>query len=117
MEQITIKSYQKDITRTFKDHDFKDNLKNCCVGLAGEVGEVLEPIKKFCWHGKQLDLESLELELGDVLAYTFALINYLNLDAEKVIEKNIKKRNARYARGDFRIHTGRFNRERISEDV
>jgi NTP pyrophosphatase (non-canonical NTP hydrolase) len=43
------------------------------LGLAGECGEVIEPIKKSYRDGTKLDLTHLSEELGDVIWYVCAL--------------------------------------------
>lgn len=70
-----------------------------CIGLAGEVGEVLEPIKKTLFHGKGLDLDNLEKELGDVMWYLHGLAIYTGLDLETVLARNIEKLRSRYPSG------------------
>lgn len=72
------------------------------IGLAGEVGEVLEMIKKHIFHGHPLDEQKLERELGDVSWYH----NHLTVRAarstlDRVHETNIAKLQARYPEGRF----------------
>ena len=66
------------------------------LGIAGEAGEVLEPIKKHLYHGKDLDLEKMKLELGDLLWYIHGLTTLLGFTLEEVIESNITKIEDRY---------------------
>ena len=40
---------------------------NGCLGLAGESGEVLDMVKKWVFHDKDLDKDHLKKELGDVM--------------------------------------------------
>ena len=68
------------------------------LGLAGEVGEVSEKIKKFFRDGT-LDKEAIQKELGDVMFYWVALHGALFLDPSETIKKNRKKLLSRYERG------------------
>lgn len=72
-----------------------DIITMCAVGLAGEVGEVTEPIKKALFHpGKSLtdiDREKLSAELGDVIWYVHALAIQFDLDLEQILQQNADK--------------------------
>ena len=61
------------------------------MGLAGEVGEVVEPVKKAMFFKHELNEEKLLAELGDVLWYVTGMITMLNTDLSTVMEKNIAK--------------------------
>lgn len=69
----------------------------CAVGLAGEVGEVCEPIKKHRFHGKTLDREAQGKELGDVLWYLSVLANFYGFKLSTIMRDNREKLAARYA--------------------
>lgn len=47
----------------------RESKLNAALGLGGEAGEIMEPIKKECFHDKPADPEELKLEVGDVLFY------------------------------------------------
>jgi NTP pyrophosphatase (non-canonical NTP hydrolase) len=66
------------------------------MGLAGEGGEVVDHIKKHVFHGKEIDMDYLLLELGDTLWYYTLILRTLNLSLEDVIAANVKKLEARY---------------------
>lgn len=66
------------------------------LGLIGEVGEVVDIIKKHFGHGKPLDKEHLTEELGDVLWYVAQISSSFNLDLSSVINYNIIKLKERY---------------------
>ena len=68
------------------------------LGLAGEVGEVSEKIKKFFRDGT-LDKEAIQKELGDVMFYWVALHGALFLDPSETVKRNRKKLLSRYERG------------------
>lgn len=57
------------------------------LGLGGEVGEVLEVLKKRIRDGR-FDKEELALELGDVLYYWSALCRAFDLRPSEIIGKN-----------------------------
>ena len=68
------------------------------LGLGGEVGEVLEKIKKSHRDGV-LDVRQLELELGDVMWYLSRLANFHGLTLRDAIAANIEKLSSRRERG------------------
>jgi len=69
------------------------------IGLAGEVGEAIDLIKKVEGHGHPLDRERLAGELGDVLWYIASLCSYYRLDMDRVATGNIAKLRKRYPDG------------------
>jgi len=69
------------------------------MGLAGEVGELLNKLKKTVRDGTPYDREALQGELGDVLWYLAALATDLHLSLDAAAESNIQKLIDRAARG------------------
>ena len=65
------------------------------IGLAGETGEVLEPIKKEIRGDGPLDRKKLALELGDVLHYLCRIASHYGIDMKDVIQMNVEKIEAR----------------------
>ena len=72
---------------------------NAALGLAGEVGEVIELIKKDRFHGKVLDSEQYTLELGDVIFYVAWLAALEGKSLKEIAEANIRKLRERYPNG------------------
>ena len=68
------------------------------LGLAGEVGEVCEKVKKHIRDGRVLDKEDLTKELGDVLWYLSALAGDLGINLEDVAVTNYNKLKSRMER-------------------
>jgi len=72
------------------------DLKYLALGLAGEVGEVCNEIKKmFRDNPVEADLKEAEykliLELGDVMWYYTAILNKYKYDLDFILDMNIKK--------------------------
>lgn len=77
----------------------KKALQLAVFGLAGELGEVVEPIKKHLFHGKFTREEvkaKVEEELGDLYWYGALLASCLDLNLEEIHRKNIEKLLRRY---------------------
>lgn len=69
------------------------------IGLAGEVGECTEPVKKWFFHHKKTEAEvtaSLREEIGDVLWYAACLADAFGLSLQDIAENNVKKLEQRY---------------------
>ena len=73
------------------------------MGLAGEVGELVNKIKKIMRDDKGLipnhKKEELIGELGDVLWYVATLATELDIDLNEVADLNINKLQSRQERG------------------
>lgn len=68
------------------------------LGMAGEVGEVCEKIKKHVRDGRELNKEELKKEIGDVLWYMSALCTDLGITLEDVATTNYNKLKSRQER-------------------
>lgn len=81
------------------NEDYERRVLNAALGLAGEVGEVVELVKKSCFHAKPFLKDNLEKELGDVAYYLARMADEHGLDLESIMHKNIDKLKARYPDG------------------
>jgi len=72
------------------------NLSTLGIGLAGEVGEALNIIKKHLVFPVPLDVTKLADELGDVLWYLTALGELIDVPLETIAERNLVKLEKRY---------------------
>lgn len=72
---------------------------NGCLGLAGESGEVLDMVKKWVFHEKDLDKDHLKKEIGDVMWYVAMICYAMGFDLDDVMQTNIDKLKARYPGG------------------
>ena len=77
---------------------------HCALGLAGEVGEVVELIKKAEFTPSRLVdkgihfTDALHEELGDVLYYWVRLCDIMGFDPESIMQRNAAKLAARWGK-------------------
>lgn len=69
------------------------------MGLAGEVGEYVEIIKKDMFHGRPLNYPDIVSELGDILWYLAGACTAHGLDLSYVAQQNILKLSKRFPNG------------------
>ena len=69
------------------------------IGIATEGGEVLDAIKKHVYYGKELDLNNIKEELGDLAWYMAIICDVLGVTLEEIQDANIKKLQDRYPNG------------------
>ena len=77
------------------------HLLHMCMGVMGEIGELIDAVKKSIIYQKPLDLENVVEEFGDIEFYLEGLRQGLNIDREETINKNISKLNKRYSTGAY----------------
>ena len=75
------------------------DLLNGCLGLAGESGELLDLVKKWCFHDKSVDIDHAKKELGDVMWYVAMICHAMRWDLDEIMRLNIDKLKARYPEG------------------
>lgn len=68
----------------------------CGLGIGGESGELVDPIKKMMFHGKPLDREHMLLEMGDMLWYVAVLANTCGYTLQQVANANEAKLSNRH---------------------
>jgi len=68
---MNLEEYQNEIIRTAEQLlDSKDKYEVVSFGIIGELGEVVDHLKKVFFHGHRLDELKLVEEIGDLLWYT-----------------------------------------------
>lgn len=77
------------------------HLLHMAVGVSGEAGELLDAVKKHCVYQKQIDIDNIKEEAGDILFYLTGLLNELDMSIEDCIIANREKLSKRYASGSY----------------
>ena len=77
------------------------HMLHMAVGVSGEAGELLDAVKKHCVYQKQIDLDNIKEEAGDILFYLTGLLNELDMSLEDCIIANREKLSKRYASGSY----------------
>ena len=77
------------------------SILHMAVGVSGEAGELLDSVKKHCVYQKQLDINNVIEEAGDVLFYLTGLLNELGLTIEECMEANVAKLSKRYPQHQY----------------
>lgn len=72
---------------------------NASFGLSGETGELNDMIKKYIFHGHQLDFEKVKKEIGDIMWYVAMMCESFHFDMSEIAQMNIDKLKARYPEG------------------
>ena len=69
--------------------------------IAGEVGELVDAIKKHVIYGKTLDRLNVIEELGDIEFALSAIRDWALTDRDEVLATNIEKLERRYSSGSY----------------
>lgn len=96
---MDINDYQQFAMRTASKGGTVDQLLAGALGLIGEAAEVSEHIKKFMFHGHELDPDLIADEVGDVLWYAALLADTIKIDLSTIALRNITKLQKRYPEG------------------
>lgn len=88
-----------EIVRQLTPH--QAHLLHMAVGVSGEAGELLDAIKKHCMYQKQINIDNVIEETGDILFYLTGLLNDLNITIDQCIQANMDKLSKRYPAGSY----------------
>lgn len=109
-----------------KDRTYEDLAKRCSenhahlrlihavMGLAGEVGEVTDAVKKSVLYNKELDVVNVKEECGDILWYMALLLDQIGSSFEEVMKMNHDKLETRYP-GGFSEKKAQDRADKINE--
>lgn len=99
-KKMTAIEYQKGVQLTRnKFCSEEDEMKNYCLGMSSEVGELIGAIKHHLFHKWELDLPNIVEEMGDIIWYVTALASTLGIDLNEVLDYNLLKLKERYPDG------------------
>jgi NTP pyrophosphatase (non-canonical NTP hydrolase) len=91
------------------------HLLHMAVGVSGEAGELLDAVKKHCVYQKQIDLDNIKEEAGDILFYLTGLLNELDMSLEECINANTEKLSRRYASGSYSNEAAIARADKVEE--
>ena len=107
--------FQREARRSLRDDlPYEAMCSNMCMGLAGEIGEVIDIMKKHIYQGKELDITDVIEEVGDVLWYIANFCNINNITMDECMESNIKKLRKRFPNG-FTIKDANERKDKMGE--
>ena len=107
--------FQREARRSLRDDlPYEAMCSNMCMGLAGEMGEVIDIMKKHIYQGKELDITDVIEEVGDVLWYIANFCNVNNITMDECMESNIKKLRKRYPNG-FTVKDANERKDKMGE--
>ncbi len=84
--------------KTIKDELTPEDahLMHMVIGVCGEAGELLDAIKKKVIYRKELDINNVIEELGDLEFYLEGIRQIINVSREQILQGNIDKLSIRY---------------------
>lgn len=91
---MNFNDYQQKANRTLAGNEHV--LTNLSLGLASEIGEAIDLIKKYTFQGQDLDKVKLQHELGDVLWYLSQIALWADIDFDDVATSNLQELAKRY---------------------
>ena len=83
-----------EVLASMNEHDA--NLLHCIIGLSGEVGELLDAIKKAVIYREPLDDINVLEELGDIEFYLEAFRQAIGVSRSATLAANVDKLGKRY---------------------
>lgn len=105
--------YQALAARTMKPRrTLQEDLSDYVMGLAGEVGELTNAVKKMFYHGHDWDNNKIIEETGDILWYAAVILQRLGISLNTVAQRNIEKLKKRYPDG----YSDERSRARLDND-
>lgn len=101
---MTLDDYQRAALRTSNPALSADErLVDAAAGLAEEAGEVLGLVRKRVFQQREMPVERLTEELGDVLWCLAVTADTLGVSLDAVAQANVEKLERRHPQG---FHTG-----------
>ena len=98
---MDIPTYQQAVQRTcvIAESQPVEAVKLALIGLSDELGEIAGPLKKYLYHGHDLNVAYVQDEIGDLLWYLATLCNALGISLQDALQGNINKLALRYPDG------------------
>ena len=88
---MNFKEYVPLAMQTCKSLPTADHINHMCLGIVGEMGELVDQIKKAYVYGKAIDQVNIIEEVGDVAYYTAGLVQYFPALADWLDSDELKQ--------------------------
>ena len=88
---MNFKEYVPLAMRTCKSLPTADHINHMCLGIVGEMGELVDQIKKAYVYGKAIDQVNIIEEVGDVAYYTAGLVQHFPALADWLDSDELKQ--------------------------
>ena len=88
---MNFKEYVPLAMRTCKELPTADHINHMCLGIVGEMGELVDAIKKAYVYGKGIDQTNIVEEIGDVSWYTAGLVQHFPTLADWMDSEELKQ--------------------------
>ena len=88
---MNFKEYVPLAMRTCKELPTADHINHMCLGIVGEMGELVDQIKKAYVYGKAIDQVNIIEEVGDVAYYTAGLVQHFPTLADWLDSDELKQ--------------------------
>ena len=97
-EKDIFKWYADAVQRTESPdfHEVDQRVLHAAIGMATEVGELLDAVKKAAFYGKRLDMVNLFEEAGDIQWYFMLLCVACGWSVPAILQANVEKLQHRY---------------------
>lgn len=93
---MDLKQYAKDAMATCKTLTPMQHDLHMLLGMATEIGELMDVYKKFIAYGKDIDIINVKEELGDIMWYWINFCTANGINPGEVLQLNSDKLKARY---------------------
>jgi NTP pyrophosphatase (non-canonical NTP hydrolase) len=94
-----VRSRKKDPDAIGPFDQTQNDLLHMILGIAGEAGELVDAVKKHVIYDKDLDLDNVIEELGDLEFYLEGFRDALGLERQFIVKYNMIKLTERYPVG------------------
>lgn len=97
--RMELNEYSKKSLRTIPTLHGDMSIANASMGLCGEVGELVDHLKKHVFHKAPLDTQHVLKEVGDVMFYLNWIVVMFGLSWDDILSANFAKLMARFPNG------------------
>ena len=91
---MNTEDYTKNCLKTWSN--IGDSIEHCAYGLVTESSEILDAFKKHKFYGRELNIQNLKEECGDLMWYLYQFLEELDYSPEDCRRDNIWKLLKRY---------------------